>query len=365
MTNNKGASQNYYVGKEYIEDKDKIDVLIKYKFRSPVVFESINFDYENLHIRQLKNGEIMCNLEKTISLKLFNIFKDQTVDLIAKHINDHNFIIGYIRKTLPIINNKLLKEKYLEGHILACPISINDLIDVAILDKNNLKSGGMIIWPIPIKGFPRSRLPKEHDAIFIRDLIDAMTLYFNFDYDGCIRKIITSLENYFIHFKLKIPSSGKIKIFFPFLYYKKAKFKKTIIYFLIEKYYPYKKRNLDILRENILFVYKLRNLITHDKLRISLTNGSICKKAIGTLLYIYQSSFVPKGQADYIFSFYAQFLIIDSQYNGINLDEIETFSSNNDNDISSKVISNKDEMDNFMFDGLEIKLSEKNGVLSL
>ena len=49
----------------------------------------------------------------------------------------------------------------------------------------------------------------EPDAVFIRDLIDAMTDYLYYDLDECIRKTITSVENFFLHYKLS-PASENI-----------------------------------------------------------------------------------------------------------------------------------------------------------
>lgn len=65
------------------------------------------------------------------------------------------------------------------------------------------------MWPLPIPGFPEVNKFKERlDVIFVRDLIDAMTEYFYFNLDECVRKVITSLENYFIYYNLKAPTNN-------------------------------------------------------------------------------------------------------------------------------------------------------------
>ena len=67
----------------------------------------------------------------------------------------------------------------------------------------------------------------------------------------------------------------------------RTRFAKQVRKYITEAYYPLKERDSKILRDNILFVYKIRNLIVHNKLRLSTDNLMFCKKAIGTLLYIY------------------------------------------------------------------------------
>jgi len=124
------------------------------------------------------------------------------------------------------------------------------------------------------------------------------------------------LENYFIHYKLSAPSKGEsflIKLVSCFNKEGRTRFAKQVRKYITEAYYPLKERDSKILRDNILFVYKIRNLIVHNKLRLSTDNLMFCKKAIGTLLYIYQSQFTYKdgNKKDYIFrAFDMQFKII-------------------------------------------------------
>ena len=127
--------------------------------------------------------------------------------------------------------------------------------------------------------------------------------------------------------------------------------------YITESYYPFKERDLEILRENILFIYKIRNLIVHDKLRLKLDNLMFCKKAIGTLLYIYQSKFTYNdGQKDYVFAFDMQFKMIADMIIGLNLDNFEKAENSKR---KPQTISNDDELNKSMFSSLKITKEQK------
>lgn len=361
-----GLPKSYYIGQEYLEDEEKIPVYIKFKFNSAVVFKSINLDQDELHLKQLSSGVILCTLEKIISKKLFEEisgpidFKDQK--RVAEYMRTSTFVIGYIRAYISSINKRILDQKYLEGHILARTISIVDIYEVAVLTREKEPKGGMVQWPIPVTRFPPSSLAPKEDAVFIRDLVDAMTAYFQYDLDNCVKKIITSLENCILHYKLiphKPTLASKIKWFF----YRRTKFRRTVEHYVQEKNYAYKERDLKILRDNILFIYHLRNLVVHDKLRIDPSQTTVCKQGIGTLLYIYQGSFLSNEHRTYIFSFYSQFMNLYTQYSGESLEHTQHM-NNNSKAGRDRLINSKDDMDKFMFEGLTISKSEKQKIKS-
>lgn len=343
--------KSYYVGQEYVEDPDKIDVFIKFKFRPAVVFSNINFDYSKLRVRQIERGEVLCTLEKTISQKLFTAISDPKD--IHSLFRVTGFVLGYIKLYLPSINEHIQEQKYLDGHILARTISLNDIYGVLVANRAGDKTG-VAAWPVPISGFPPSKLSPGQDAIFIRDMIDAMTAYFQYDLDECIRKVITSLENCFSHYKLSPSSTSKVN-----------KIKRLIDEYVQEAHYPYIERDLKILRENILFIYHVRNLVVHDKLRISPSNTTVCRKAIGTLLYLYQGNFINIEQRTYIFSFYSQFITIFEGYSGYSLERAEwNIHEMKERNEHPPIINTPDDMNRFMFEGLQITTQEKEDILS-
>lgn len=370
LGNNKVAPKDlpdsYYVGQEFVEDSERVDALIHFHFRSPVEFTNINFDFGKLHVRQQENGEIFCSIERMLSKKLFETItsvaqikaEDATLEQVNQLMSVTHFIIGYIDLYLPTINDRILQGKYLEGHILARTISISEIYGITIRDREG-KRGGFILWPAPLKGFPPSKLKTNQDAVYIRDLIDAMTAYFQYNLDDCIRKVITSLENSFIHYQVKPTQQSDGFLWFR----RRTKFSRQIEEYVTENHYGYSERDLKILRKNILFVYGLRNKIVHDKLRINSHQTTVCRKAIGTLLYIYQGNFINAEHRKYIFSFYGQFQLIDEQYNGTSLDRIEWLHRKPKKISEGQIIRNPDDMNKWMFQSLQISRQERSAAL--
>lgn len=352
---------SYYVGQEYVDDPNKIDVLIKFKFRPATVFSNIDFNYSKLQFRQLPGGEVLCTLSKKISLKLFIVISQRKdVHLLFRATS---YIIGYIKLYLPLINEQIQKQKYLDGHILARTISLNDLYDILVV-KQAVDEGGLVDWPMAIMAFPASNLTTAQDAVFIRDLIDAMTAYFQYNLDDCIRKIITSLENCFSYYQLIIPSKSLWGRLVALLKGRRIKIQKLVKEYIQEGKSPYIERDLAILRRNILFIYRLRNMVVHDKLRINPRQTTICRKGIGTLLYLYQGSFLSVEHRSYIFDLYSQFISIYEQQSGYSLEIAEWRERTKDKNKKSNIINTPDDMNRWMFENLRITKQEIKDTLS-
>ena len=129
---------------------------------------------------------------------------------------------------------------------------------------------------------------------------------------------------------------------------------------IIEKYYDYTDRDLKILRENIAYVYKIRNLIVHDKLRPNVDNLHFCYKAIMTLLYIYQSNQTKQdGKYDYIFSQHMHFKTIVNMVTGLNLDRLAKAEEKSE---KIKPIKDGDDMNKWMFANIKINKKDKKQI---
>ena len=275
------------------------------------------------------------------------------------------FIVSYIYDVIPRANRELLKRKYTDAHVLLRTFSMFEIEDVFIVDKTGEYIP--ILWPVSLPPFPPLKnKSKALKHIFVRDLIDAMTYYFSYNYDECIRKIITSLENYFIYYDIKPlieNKANKMKSFFDYLLNRRnTKFSKQVKYHIVERNYPYKEKHLQVLRNNIMFVYYLRNKIVHDQLRFKLENDMVCKKSIGTLLYIYQSKQnARKNLFDYIFSLDMQFKSISDTLLWMNLDWIRDAEKNSkkERNTNDNIIQNKEDMDNWVFGSLKITKEQK------
>ena len=353
---------------EYYRDPNKIEILIKYTFKLPSNVEDFNIEDHPIHVRQ-KNAEIYVNYHKNITISLYNDLKiafeafrnkKQVPDEIMKR-NPSQYIVGYLGETLERINKEITNRKYKEGSVLLRTISQFDIYDVFIV--NNEGEFSAILWPLPIPKHPMiaTHYKEGDDVVFVRDLMDAMTEYFYFNLDECIRKVITSLENYFIQYELKVLENKSL--WSRIINFRRTKFEKLVRNYVVEEYYKYKERDLKILRKNILFVYDVRNQIVHNRLRIDLDNKMFCKKAIGTLQYIYQSQFIAKDNKwDYIFGLNVQFLGIADMVIGLNLDHFAQ--AENSRNPETKIIENNDDMNEAIFNSLKITKSERDGVFN-
>jgi len=338
---------------DYYRDPNKIKVLIRYSLKVPSRIKNFKIDDHPLYAKQ-EGSEIKVAYEKEISrallLDIQKHFADfqykRKIDEEITRRNPSQYIVGYIKETLPRINIEIAKKRYSEGHLVLRNVSIFDTDHIFVINQKNVSA---ILWPLPLPNL--EDIPDEISVVFVRDLIDSMTEYFYFNLDECVRKVITSLENYFIFYKLEPKTLPPPK----------RKFQRLVGDYIVETLYPYKERDLKVIRENILFVYELRNKIVHDKLRLNPENTMVCKKAIGTLLYIYQSNYTTNdGKRKHIFSLDMHFKMVADMMSP-NLDMFEKAEKSTK---EPEVIHNDDEMNESMFRSLKIKEHEKSRILS-
>ncbi|WP_067621139.1 hypothetical protein [Alicyclobacillus acidiphilus] len=332
MSENRGR---VYIGQEFIEDKETVDVAIRCTYYYSAHLSPLELSWECSTISVRQDGNLLTVLiKRPISKKLYE-------SAIAHRGNATMFIIGYIEAILPVVNREIISQKYLSGHILHSLLSTIGIDELALI---RMEDGipHRLPWPVAVLPFPSAEaLAKEYDNFFIRDFIDAMTCYFSFSLDECIRKIITSIENFFTLRRIYAD-----------------KFKKKLNLCLQERYYPVNwGPYLSILKRNIEFIYGVRNNIVHNTFRMDYQHRFICKKGIGTLSYIYQSSLNEPEVVRYTRALTQQFLLFETQYSGINLDILKSHLEGTD---TSPIVDNTRDLDAFMFKGLEITADERN-----
>lgn len=327
------------LGEEYYNDKKKRKVKIYCFFHLSAVINPFEFESNGVKVSGVQQG---CNfilvIEREISEVLLNdIFTNDKGQL---------YLIGYISEILPRANDELLVQKYSSGHILNRTYSTLDIRQLIIENIDDERQQKKLDWPIAITSFPPSEsLASGSDYRFIRDLIDAMTDYIYSNYDDCIRRLITSLEN-FIHLRnLTGPS---------FLKKVKAGADK-------HNFVPNWASYIQYIIENIEIAYKIRNKIVHDKFRMSHEDKWICKKGIGTLLYYYQNRLNGYDTSKYVYSLMMQFTMIDNSCYGMKLESMEPSESKEVNFMKDMA-----DFDKFMFEGLrfnQIELEYINSIL--
>lgn len=325
---------SFYIGQPYVEDPNKIDCFIEVHFLFPASIDKIEFYLHNTKVSLEQTGSILkIRFAKKLSKKLWlNVNKSHSGE---------DFILSYVARLMPEINRRLLENRYIKGHLLSRTFSTLDTVGIFLIYKNKHVR---LRWPGSISNFPPSEtLAREKDQIYIRDYIDAIYSYFKNDYDDCLRRVITSVENLFKVRNLKGKDDNQ-KSF------------KSILY-----------NNLDIqifsnkiIADNIVFIYKLRNKIVHDKFRVKLSNGRVCKKAIGSLNYLLQRLSGDDAIGIYVSSLAIQFLMLQNFVGeGHTLDDIEKFDRNAPVD-PSHIINTPEEFDNWMFSSLQITNKEKS-----
>jgi hypothetical protein len=353
----------YFSGEEYFEDTEEIDVIISCYFRSVAVIDEITLSFSNGQITIGQNGNhLNLRINRKISKNLFNS--------LNKTPKSTTYLIGYVDEVIPFINKALLQQKYLSGHILLTTYSDLDLFGITVtkLDDNTTVA---LVWPKSIPPFPLvKKLPDGGDEVFIRDYIDAMTCYFDNNFDECIRKIITSLENFFIYAKIKgdfSPHPNFVCRYFELFIQKihdryglmnveikRGTFNSKLHDCLNEHNYPQWRKHTPIVEENIRFLYKVRNSIVHKKYRLSEEDKWICCNGIVTLSYFFQNSFVDKSVSRYISALNMQFSMLGPTYQGISLDKLRELKTRSSN---PKPINSPQELDNSIF--LSLKIGEK------
>jgi hypothetical protein len=271
------------------------------------------------------------------------------------------FIISIINQILPIVNNHLDYQKYNKGNILMKRVNFLDIFKITLIYHQENRGWQPIFIPLPIfpKEFPplqQKYFQNELPPIYIRDYIDAMESYLNYNFSDCVRKIITSLENCFRFYKLKVK---KLPLFLDLLINRKHRIPR-----LISKYIQH-----PIIRKNLLFLYRVRNKIVHEGFIIKPEHGWFCKKGIGTLSYVFQESFISNKEKEYLWLLTNQFLLITNEISGFDLIDIakwfEYFNQLSESEKEKFVIKSENDFNEFIFSNLEITEKEKHKILKL
>lgn len=326
---------SFYIGQNYVEDKIRVKCTIELNFYFLAEVEPLDFDFNQSKVSLRQTGPtLQINIQREISDQLWkHVLKSQ----------DEGFILPYILKILPGVNQHLLNQRYIKGHILTRTFSIMDAQSIFI---SRGTARVRLRWPISISGFPPSvALAEANDEIYLRDYVDALHSYFKNDYDDCIRRVITSVENLIKVQKLKDDQGTK-------------------------EFADILRSNLDanifsskVILDNLLIVYKLRNKIVHDRVRVKTSNGQICRKALGTLNYFLQRFCRDKNMYSYVMSLSGQFLALQNLLGEtMDLDDLELIDHNAPID-PERIINSPEDMDKWMFGSLQITDAEKDGTL--
>ena len=124
--------EKYYWGMEFVEDKETVEVIIDFFFYSPALLEPFEIFVSGKKIAGIQQGNLLhVTFEQTISKRLF--------DTLKKKGNKGEFIIGYISRYLPSINQEILRQRYSLGHFLVQTYSILNIVILRVIPKGTKK----------------------------------------------------------------------------------------------------------------------------------------------------------------------------------------------------------------------------------
>jgi hypothetical protein len=134
---------------------------------------------------------------------------------------------------------------------------------------------------------------------------------------------------------------------------------------IIDKYLSGGSLPENSVKSNLLFMYKLRNKIVHNKFRIKPMNGWICFKAISTVKYLIFSPLntTNRRAAIFVSKMELQFLGLQDFAGAWNLDDIERKFSNIEKINDAPMVTSNEEFDKIMFTALEFTAEERSKVL--
>ncbi|MFL0168153.1 hypothetical protein [Candidatus Clostridium helianthi] len=281
-----------------LNNRKKFVIIIECTFKAAFNLDDLNFELDNIVFNFKFERE-----EFHLSFQIYTDINSYE-ELSKGDSSCMSNIRGWINRVLPYINNKVYELKYLDGHILIDTFSMLDIRKIEIR-RNRAEKGIVIEKPFSIPSFPPTKaLAKENDNIFIRDYIDSMTCYYKYNLDECIRKIITSLENYYSLNKIKGENS-KIN--------KKGTFLAKTEELLSNKdNFILPENILKIAYNNIWILYKIRNKIVHDHYRLDYDDRWVCSRGINTLYNVFNNKINKEEMSRYIMTLNMQFGLLDS-----------------------------------------------------
>ena len=171
-----------------------------------------------------------------------------------------------------------------------------------------------------------------------------MYSYLRNDFDDCIRRLITSAENFFSLRKWTSRSGSN-------------SFRR-----ILEDNVDLKSLPGQVVSGNLRFVYKIRNRIVHQGFRMNTNSGVFCDKAIASLRYLIQRYSGDQTVSTYAYSLGMQLLMLQNVLgNHQDLDCIEKRQSTPITD--AHVIKTPSDLDHFMFSTLRFTPADKASIL--
>jgi len=366
MNNKEEIPDSYYSGQDYVEDTSRTSMRFDIQLYSPAELLPFDFFYKKRKITGIQEGRYLnVSFTEKLPRKLID-------DIAWNRRNAQRYVYGYIAIPLARVNQEMLRQRYSLGHFLANTFSFFDIASITLTNIDETPTDEVIAipWPPVFSAPPHSHFTKSESSsepeVFVKDYIDAWNDFFRGDYDNCVRKLITSVENSFSFYKLNQKNKYPWWKLIARLRYRKPSFKQILLNLKANS----KFLGHEVVSDNLLFLYQVRNKITHGSLRIHQENGWwFCGKGLETLQYLYQ--FLDGGSEDsygaYTFRTYGFANRLFHQTRGTTVEKDESrgkFMGSNPEDMEKFVIKNDQDMNEFKFNGLRISKDEQSKILN-
>jgi hypothetical protein len=340
---------SFYIGKAYVEDTETVECMIRANFIFPGVVPPFEFWKNGARIIGTQHQNILViRIYRRISRRLWN-------DL--KYLQQgERFIVGYLASYMLRINRALIDNRYGQGHLLSRTFAIFEATKICVIVRSELV---WINWPIAFAAFPPSAaIASKADALFVRDLIDAMGSYFRGEFDDCIRRLITSTEN-FIETKCwnvqTIPNGWIRNLLRLKPRRDRLSFRQSL------------KRNLkrttisgEVIYQNMRVIYSTRNKIVHAGFRMSTSSALFCSKAIGTVYYLIYRYSGNRTISRYVYTLHVQFKLQCDAFGEYDLDQIKKLFGTIRPD--TPVIDSDEDLERAMFSSLRYTERDKHSI---
>jgi hypothetical protein len=206
------------------------------------------------------------------------------------------------------------------------------------------------------------RAAKNVSAPYVHDFIDSINSYFTSDFDDCIRRVVTSAENFFQSRAWRSKSAPGCfwRRLLRLLGIKAKETPNTFRRILLDNV---NKNHLpgQVINENMQFIYTVRNRIVHGGFRMSTSSELFCAKAIATLKYLIAGYCGDVAISRYVHTLYMQFEMQRGTFGGLyNLDVIERRQRNLTKD--TPAIDSAAAFNAFMFGALRFTERDKHSI---
>ena len=339
----------FYIGQPYVEDRDFVECIIGAKFIFPGLVPGFEFWKSGARI-------IGTQYQNILVIRIFRRISRKLWDDLKYLKQGERFIVGYVASLMPRINKALVDNRYDQGHLLSRTFAIFEATEIYVIVQSELVR---INWPIAFAAFPPSAaIASRADRLFVRDLIDAMGLYFRGEFDDCIRRLITSTENFIetSGWNVQTIPNGWIRNLL------RLKPRRARLSFRQSLRDNLKRSTIsgEVIYENLRAIYSTRNMIVHSGFRMSSSGALFCSKAISTVYYLIYRYSGSRIVSSYVHTLHVQFRLLCDAFGEYDLDQITKLFVRSRSE--EPVIDSDEALERYMFSSLRYTERDKHSI---